>query len=411
MCNIAVVSVHTSPLARPGTRDSGGMNVYIRELSRQLCRRAHTMDIFTRRSDDSTPEVVELDERTRVIQIEAGPVEAGKQSLHRYLPQFRSGVLDFQKRSGRTYDLVHSHYWLSGWVGQALKARWNVPHVIMFHTLGEAKNRAHLSEHEPEYRIAGERLLAQGADRIICASEGEREALVRLYGVPRQRIALVPCGVDTDRFRPLGQARSRRRLDLPLGEPIVLFVGRMEPLKGIDILLRAVAQMEGRFSVLVVGGDDRDALRRAQLQALAAQLGISRRVSFLDAVPHDQLPLYYSAADVCVVPSYYESFGLVALEAMACGVPVVASRVGGLRETVQDGQTGYLVAWRCPEPFAERLELLLGNEPLRRSLGRLARSAVERFRWSDVAAQVEDVYHDLVSQYRPDKIGVGPHVA
>jgi len=304
---------------------------------------------------------------------------------------------------------VHSHYWLSGWVGQALKARWNVPHVIMFHTLGEAKNRAHLSEHEPDYRIAGERILAQGADRIICASEGEREALVTLYRVSPERISLVPCGVDTDRFRPRNRVAARRRLGLPGNEPVVLFVGRIEPLKGIDILLRAAAQTYGGFRLLVVGGDQQDADRKAELRALAAELAIDDRVLFLDAVPHDQLPLYYNAADVCVVPSYYETFGLVALEAMACGVPVVASRVGGLLETVRDGQTGYLVPWRCPEPFAERLELLLSNEPLRRSLGRLARAAVERFRWSEVAAQVEDVYHELVSRYRG--VAVGAHVA
>ncbi len=409
MCNIAVISVHTSPLARPGTRDSGGMNVYIRELSREMGRRAHTMDIFTRRVDPALAEVAVIDERTRVIQIEAGGPEVDKSSLRRYLPQFRSGVLAFQQREGRSYDLVHSHYWLSGWVGQALKARWGVPHVIMFHTLGEAKNRAHLSEHEPDYRIAGERIVAQGADRIICASQGEKETLVNLYGVPAQRVALVPCGVDTDRFQPTSRARARRRLGLPPDEPLVLFVGRIEPLKGIDILLRAAAQLEGRFCLLVVGGDGQDAQRKAELKALASDLSIAERVMFLDAVPHDDLPLYYGAADVCVVPSYYESFGLVAVEAMACGLPVVASGVGGLRETVQDGQTGYLVPWRCPEPFAERLDLLLSNEPLRRSLGHEARAAVERFRWSEVAARVEDVYHELVSQYRG--VVVGAHVA
>ncbi|HEU4758449.1 MAG TPA: glycosyltransferase, partial [Dehalococcoidia bacterium] len=347
--------------------------------------------------------------RTRVVQIDAGPPDAEKSSLQRHLPEFRCGVIRFQEEQGRAYDLVHSHYWLSGWVGQALKARWGVPHVIMFHTLGEAKNRAHLSEHEPTYRIAGERLVAQCADRIICASASERELLVNLYGVSAQRVFSVPCGVDTDRFRPLARAGVRRRLGLPPDEPLVLFVGRIEPLKGIDILLRAAAQLEGGFRLLVVGGDARDAGRKAELESLARELGIGRRVTFADAAPHSDLPLYYNAADVCVVPSYYESFGLVALEAMACGVPVVASSVGGLRETVRDGQTGYLVPWRCPEPFAERLDLLLGNEPLRRSLGREARAAVVRYRWSEVAARVEDIYHQMVSQYRG--VAVGSHVA
>ena len=408
MCNIAVVSVHTSPLARPGTRDSGGMNVYIRELSRQLCNRAHTMDIFTRRTDPDSPQVIEIDERTRVIQIDAGPADAPKDALRRHLPEFRSGVIRFQEEQGRSYDLVHSHYWLSGWVGQALKARWNVPHVTMFHTLGEAKNRAHPDEREPDYRIEGERLVAQGADRVICASEGERRLLIDRYGAAPQRTVQVPCGVDTVHFQPMARTTVRKELGLD-DELLVLYVGRILPLKGIDILIRAAAETEGRFRLLVVGGDGKDEARKAELQSLAAGLGIADRVTFHDAVPHGRLPLYYNAADVCVVPSYYESFGLVALEAMACGVPVIASRVGGLVETVRDGQTGYLVPWRCPEPFAERLELLLGNEPLRRSLGRMARLNVERFRWSEVATQVESVYHSLVSQYRG--VDVGAHVA
>ena len=409
MCNIAVVSVHTSPLARPGTRDSGGMNVYIRELSREMGKRAHTMDIFTRRTDPNTPEVTVIDERTRVIQIDAGSPDAEKVSLRRFLPEFRDGVLEFQRREGRSYDLVHSHYWLSGWVGQTLKTAWQVPHVIMFHTLGEVKNRHHLDEREPDYRIDGERLVAHGVDRVICASRGEKEMLGALYGVPASRVSVVPCGVDTDAFRPADRDRARRQLGLPAKVPVVLFVGRIEPLKGIDVLLRAVSHLDGRFHVLVIGGDGKDLARRGELAMLARDLGLDGKVSFLDAVPHEDLPLYYNAADVCVVPSYYESFGLVAVEAMACGVPVVASRVGGLRETVRDGQTGYLVPWLCPEPFAERVELLLNNESLRRSLGREARAAAERYRWSEVAARVEDVYHDLVSQYRG--VAVGAHVA
>src|SRR5438034_5588275 len=404
MCNIAVVSVHTSPLARPGTRDSGGMNVYIHQLSHEMGRRAHTIDIFSRRTDPETPEITIIDERTRVIQIMAGPFSADKDSLRRFLPEFRDGVLAFQRREGRSYDLVHSHYWLSGWVGQALKTAWRVPHVNMFHTLGEVKNRHHLDVSEPEYRIDGERLIAQGADRIICASEGEKDMLLGLYGVPSQLVRVVPCGVDIERFRPLDCSRVRRRLGIPPKERVVLFVGRIEPLKGIDVLLRAVSHLDGEFRVLVIGGDGKDVSRKSELSALAAELSIADKVTFLDAVPHRDLPLYYNAADVCVVPSYYESFGLVAVEAMACGVPVIASRVGGLRETVQDGQTGYLVPWLCPEPFAERLALLLNNEPLRRNLGREARAAAERLRRSDVAARVEDVYHDLVSGYRGGRV-------
>jgi len=409
MCNIAVISVHTSPLARPGTRDSGGMNVYIRQLSHEMGQRGHTMDIFTRRTDPHASEITEIDERTRVIQINAGPLDSRKSGLRRYLPSFRDGVLAFQRREGRSYDLIHSHYWLSGWVGQSLKAAWQVPHVVMFHTLGEVKNRHHLDEREPDYRIDGERVVAHDVDRVICASQGEKDMLGSLYGVPASRVTVVPCGVDTEVFRPLERVGARKQLGLPAKEPVILFVGRIEPLKGIDVLLRAVSHIEGRFRVLVIGGDGKDLSRKAELAALAAELRIADKLTFLDAVPHDDLPLYYNAADICVVPSYYESFGLVAVEAMACGVPVIASRVGGLKETILDGQTGYLVPWLCPEPFAERLELLLNNEPLRQSLGREARGAAERYHWSEVAARVEDVYHELVSQYRG--VAVGAHVA
>jgi D-inositol-3-phosphate glycosyltransferase len=194
--------------------------------------------------------------------------------------------------------------------------------------------------------------------------------------------------------------RVRCKLGLPDDAPIVLFVGRIEPLKGIDVLVQAMARLDTAARLLVVGGDAKDVQRKTELMEIAATLGIEDRVTFLDAVPHSDLPLYYNAADVCVVPSYYESFGLVALESMACGVPVVVSRVGGLKETVRDGRTGYLVPWRCPEPFAERLELLLSNETLRRKLGREARAEAERYRWSEVATMVEDIYHDLVSESR-----------
>ncbi len=410
MCNIAVVSVHTSPLARPGTRDSGGLNVYVRELSREMGKRGHTMDIFTRRTEAAAAEVTRIDEHTRVIQVTAGPFEADKAQQRRYLETFRKGAMAFgDTEPDHIYDLVHSHYWMSGWVGQTLADCWNAPHVVMFHTLAEAKNRHHMGEREPRYRIAGERVVAQGADQIIAASEGEKEMLAEMYRASPNRISVVPCGVDTDKFRPMDRDAAKRKLGLDTDLPVLLFVGRIEALKGIDVLIRAAAQLEGRFQLVVVGGDEKDSDRRETLESLATELGVRGKVVFLDAVPHDELPTVYNASDICVMPSYYESFGLVALEAMACGVPVVASRVGGLKETVQDGRTGYLVPWRCPEPFAERLDLLLTNEPLRLNLGEEARRVSENFRWSAVAEQVEGVYHDLVSRYRG--VAVGAHVA
>jgi D-inositol-3-phosphate glycosyltransferase len=411
MCNIAVVSYHTSPLAPPGTRDSGGLNVYVRELSRELVRRGHSIDIFTRRSGNAAPGVTPLAEGVRVVQVDAGPPAADKRALRHHMEEFRRGVMTFAAAGPepRRYDLVHSHYWMSGWTGQTLAECWEAPHVVMFHTLAEAKNRHHLGEREPKYRVAGERTVAQKADRIICAGEGERRMLAEVYGASPGRIEVVPCGVDTVRFRPMDPRRAKERLGLDPEIPVLLFVGRIEPLKGIDVLIRAAAHLDGNFQLLVVGGDGKDAGRKRDLRRLAREIGVAGRVVLADAVPHDELPGVYNAADVCVVPSYYESFGLVALEAMACGVPVVASRVGGLKETVEDGRTGYLVPWRCPEPFAERLDLLLTNEPLRRTLGREAREAAESYNWAAVAEQVEGIYHELVSAYRG--VPVAAHVA
>ncbi|HVP04544.1 MAG TPA: glycosyltransferase [Dehalococcoidia bacterium] len=409
MCNIAVISVHTSPLALPGTRDSGGLNVYVRELSREMGKRGHRIDIFTRRTDRTTPEVTRIDDSTRVVQVEAGPLDADKAQQRRHLETFRRGLMAFNDGEHAQYDLVHSHYWMSGWVGQTLGECWRVPHVVMFHTLAEAKNRHHLGEREPKYRIAGERAVARGADAVIAASDSESGTLIEDYGVTPSRISVIPCGVDTEAFRPLDARAARRELGLDPELPVLLFIGRIEPLKGIDVLIRASAQLDGRFQLLVVGGDEKDAERIHELHTLAEEVGILGKIVFADAVPHEALPRYYNAASICVVPSYYESFGLVALEAMACGVPVIASRVGGLKETVRDGQTGYLVPWRCPEPFAERLDLLLTNEPLRRSLGEEAREVAQRYRWPVIAARVEDVYHELVSAYRGEPVSA--HVA
>lgn len=398
MNRIAVISVHASPLASPGGHKAGGMNVYVRELAQELGRRRYAVDVFTRREGEG-PQVVELSDGVRVVHLEDGGSDLDSpQGAYLFLPRFLRSLLCFRETDGLRYDLLHSHYWLSGWVGQMLARRWRVPHVTMFHTLGEVKNQAHLSEHESPRRIRTEQRIAQTADRIICASQDERNALKQFYGIPSGRIRVVPCGVDLELFRPIDQQEARRRLGLD-DLPIILYVGRLEPLKGVDILLEAAAQLgdDVPFRLLIVGGDERSSSERRQLEELAGKLSLTERVRFAGAVDHQQLPLYYSAADVCAVPSYYESFGLVALEAMACGTPVVATRVGGLVGTVRDGQTGYLIPWRCPEPLADKLELLLMNEELRQRLGRAARTAVEPYRWPKVADQVEAVYHELLA--------------
>jgi D-inositol-3-phosphate glycosyltransferase len=405
---VAVLSMHTSPMARIGGAKAGGLNVYVRELSQRLARAGCGVDIFTRATSELPAGVTEVEPGLRVVHLPAGPADAVlPEQLHGYVEEYAGGIAAFAAAEGAVYDVIHSHYWLAGLAGATLRDLWGCPHVTMFHTLGEVKNRASLSESEPPLRIEAEGRIVAEADGIICATEHEKSMLVHFYNAEPDKISVVPLGVDVERFRPLDKEAARRELGFE-DEKIVLFVGRIEPLKGVDILINAAAMLESdvECSVLIVGGDESSKARVDELQHLASGLGIGHRVAFVGAVDHDKLPLFYNAADVCVVPSHYESFGLVAVEAMACGVPVVASRVGGLTGTVKDGETGYLIPWLCPEPFAERIEMLLENENLRRSLGEVARDAVSRYGWDKVAERVLEVYAALRARPQPVAGGV-----
>ena len=303
-------------------------------------------------------------------------------------------MLAFAAREGARYGLVHSHYWLSAVAGRDLAAAWDVPHVAMFHTLAEVKLRARASEREPEVRREAERRLVHEVDTIVAATEHERQLLRQVYGVPAQRVEVIPLGVDREHFRPREQADARAALGLDPEARILLAVGRIEALKGLDILIAALAEMtlRERVELLIVGGDERAEGELRRLRRIAATLGVGDRVRFVGSVPHEGLDVYYNAADVVVMPSFYESFGLVAVEAMASGVPVVASRVGGLTSTVADGRTGYLVPWRCPGPFAEKLDLLLENDSLRRSLGAAASESMRGYEWGAVAERLAVLY-------------------
>ncbi len=406
MPRIAVLSLHTSPLAPLGGSKAGGMNAYIHEVSIALGASGWDIDVFTRRDDPTQPEVVAFAPGARLIHVQAGPTEVLEtDELATFVDEFAAGVEAVRAREGVQYDLVHAHYWLSVAAGELLAARWHVPHLAMFHTLAEVKLRARASEREPQARLEAERRLVLTCDRVVAATEHERQLLRQIYGVPRDRVAVVPLGVDREAFRPRDRAAARaalasQGLATDDGTRVLLAVGRLEPLKGFDILVRALAQLTVPDEVVlwVAGGDERSAPERARLEAVAREVGCAARVRFLGAVPHEQLPTYYNAADVAVVPSFYESFGLVALEAMASGVPVVASRVGGLVATVSDGRTGYLVPWRCPEPFAEKIDLLLRNEPLRRALGEAGRVAMERFSWESVAERLSALYRETIGR-------------
>jgi D-inositol-3-phosphate glycosyltransferase len=384
------------------------MNVYVRELSRELGRRGLLIDVFTRWTDRDVPQVVQFGDGARVIHVPAGRISSlPKALLWPHLPEFVYHIERYVATHGLRYDLIHSHYWLSGWAGLLLSTRWRRPHTAMFHTLAELKRRARPEERESAKRSQVEREVIACADAVIAASPHERAHMISLYEAAPSRVRVIPCGVNLDLFRPGDQRTARTRLGLG-DEPVILYVGRIEPLKGIDLLVRTLPLLpeaiRGRTVLLVVGGEPGSTPsrnghggERERLARLAADLGVAQQVRFTGAVRQEELPWYYRAADVAALPSYYESFGLAAIEALACGTPVVASKVGGLTTTVVDGSNGFLVPWRSPRAFAEPIGALLTDPALRRRLAARARPSVETFGWRSVADGVLGVYRQLAT--------------
>lgn len=390
---------HACPLAAPGQGKSGGMNVYVRELARALGNLGIHLDLFTRIHPGTENTIEQISSNVRVIHLPGGEAEAPMESLFHHLPRFVEELKEFRSANNLDYQLVHSHYWLSGWAGRAVAQESLIPHVVTFHTLGLIKMQSRAGEVEPPERQAVEQELMASAQRIVAFSPHERDAMVRLYNADSNRIEMAPCGVDLSLFRPLDQRQARERLGLN-GEKVFLYVGRLEPLKGLDLLLRTVAHLETcePVRVLVVGGAVNGDQEIEKLRCLARTLNVEDLFDFVGRVDQEDLPLYYNAADVCVVPSYYESFGLAALEAMACGTPVVAARVGGLSTIVQHGRTGYLKSWRCPEGFANSLEMIVASSRLQQSMGLAARKRAEDMGWDQVAGQLSQLYDTLTNE-------------
>jgi D-inositol-3-phosphate glycosyltransferase len=403
---VAMLSVHTCPLAGLGGRDTGGMNVYVRQLARDLARRNFAVDVFTRQRFGRGPRIVEDGPGVRVIHLEAGPPgPMDKETIYEHLPEFAARVDEFRRTEGLCYDRIHAHYWLSGLVAADLRRRWNVPTLIMFHTLARVKN-LYIGEGETadsELRAQGEQRAMDMADCIVAANSIERDHMLSQYRVDPAKISIAPLGVDTSIFRP--QDRQRARADLGLaGKQLVFSVGRIEPLKGMDTLVRATGLLlreepglRERLRVLIGGGhvDDDDPSGGTEvdrLKELIQRLGLAEVVQLLGSLPQVELPRYYAAADCVVVPSHYESFGLVAVEAMACGTPVVASRVGGLSLSVKDGETGFLVPARDDAAFADRIGRLVRSPELVTRLGQAAAVAGRAYSWRSVTDRILDLY-------------------
>jgi D-inositol-3-phosphate glycosyltransferase len=404
------MSVRTSPVATLGGKDAGGMNVHVRELACQLGACGVEVDMFTRRVDESTPEVVELDERVRVVSIEAGPAAAvPKEDLFCLLPEFASEAALYSLRAGTRYDVVHSHYWLSGWASHLLRRYWNAPTVHTFHTLAQLKNDAYGTlGRESIVRLQTERRLLNVMDNIIAPNPDERAEMVWRMGGDNAKICVIPPGIDLRRFRPSDGPQARRRLHLP-DRPLVLFVGRIDPMKGIETLLDGFAKLSAedwgeRAPLLVfIGGSIEHGEPVDDLVAVqdrCRELGILDRVLFRGSEPQSMLPDYYAAATVAAVPSRYESFGLVAVEAMACGLPVVASRAGGLKFTVEEGRSGLLVPPEQPGALASALTRIIRDRDLRASMQVGARQAAIRFSWQAVAPAMLNLYERLADGER-----------
>jgi D-inositol-3-phosphate glycosyltransferase len=405
--SVAMLSVHTCPLAALGGKETGGMNVYVRELARELGRMGIAVDIFTRSQDPAIARVVGFADGVRVVHLAAGPeAPMARERVHEHLDEFIDGVEAWRIARSMDYDLIHGHYWLSGVVGLTLRERWGVPLLQMFHTLGRLKNAVARSaaEREPTVRIAEERRIVAEADRIVAANTVERAALVSHYEAADDRIAIVPCGVDTDLFTPGDPAVAREALGLD-DRPLLLYVGRLAPIKGLDTLLDAVARLRaaGRpLRLLVIGGETDEPVdgHEALLRRRAEELALGDAVDFVGARSQRVLRDYYVAADVTVLPSYYESFGMVALEAMACGSPVVASRVGGLATTVRDGATGFLVPDGDPAALADRIDAVLADPGLAWRIGREGVRWAAQHRWPCVADAICREYAGLESRAR-----------
>jgi len=383
------------------------MNVYVREVARHLGRLGLEVDVFTRSQTPGVPTVVPLGPGARVVHIEAGPQRpVPTAEIVADLDEFTDGVVAFGHRTGAEYALFHGHYWLSGLVAVELARRFGgVPVVQMFHTLGVVKNALAdtPSEWVPQVRLDAEARVAALADRIVAATPLERAELAWYCGADVDRVRTIPCGVDVDLFSPGSAIAARARLGLD-AEWVLLFVGRPAPIKGLEILLQALARLKadgfGQADLrLVIVGGDRDEGRdddRARLRALADALGVGAWVDFKGPEPQTALPEYYRAADLCLVPSHHESFGMAALEAMACGAAVVASRAGGLATTIQDGVTGVLVPPRDEVALASAIASLLADASRRRTLGRLAARWAQSFAWPSVARALVELYDELV---------------
>jgi glycosyltransferase involved in cell wall biosynthesis len=413
---IALVSDHASPLASPGSIDCGGQNVYVAHLARELALAGYLVDIFTRRDAIAQKQLVLWCDNIRVVHVPAGPAHyVAKEQMLPYVQTFARFVTRFARRQPVLYDIVHANFFMSGMVAQHLKQVLGIPFVITFHALGHVRRLAQgVADGFPPARVRIESMLMRQADRIIAECPQDRQDMEDLYGAAPKRITVAPCGFDPEELWPVPMRDARERLGLPQNKFLVLQLGRMVPRKGVDTVIQGVAMLRNRHRVdaelLVVGGDvarphGSDSLEMARLRALAVQLGIGAHVRFIGQKPRSELRYYYSAANAFVTTPWYEPFGITPVEAMACARPVIGSEVGGIKSTVVDGVTGFLIPSRDPQAVAERLATLEHHPELACAMGEQGlRRAYQHYTWRIVARQAAAIYSAVLQEYQASAI-------
>ena len=396
---ILIISYHTCPENKLGSKDSGGLNIYLHEISNELGTRGHSVDIFTREHDICDPLEIEINNNSKVIHLNAGDLAEEKHQMHNYIDLFTSNLINYIDEQNLQYDLIYSNYWMSGIVGELISEKLKIPHIITFHTMGLTKRSVNYLENESDFRIENELDLIKKSDAIVVPTQQEKENLILNYK-SENNIYIVSPGVDLEKFKSKNKFESREKLGLSQTTKILLSVGRLEPIKGYDVLINALSflNISDDFDVrlLIIGGDSKSQNELERLNSLKLKHGLSNQVNFLGAIDHDELPIYLSAADVFVMPSAYETFGIAALEASACNLPVIAPQVGGLKSVVKHGQTGFLSINKSPESLMHYLEILLKNKPLRELFGVNSRLHAMNYSWGKSSEDLISVFEDVL---------------
>jgi len=403
---VAMISMHASPVAELGGYKSGGMNLYVKEIALRLSKLGVKVDIYTRNDRDNSVEILELGPNVRLIYVNAGPKKKlDPLNLVQHIEQFVSEVENYRNFENIQYDLIHSHYYLSGLIGMHISKLWSIPHVTMFHTLELAKKIAFKDKLESNLRIELEKKVIKDVNKIICASSHEKDIIDNYVSASSKKVSIIPLAVDTNVFHPNDKYLSREKLEIDQDSKIVLCVSRIDPVKGIDILVKSFAQLNNsQLKLMIIGGYNAPNPYQAKLLKLVKRLNLQEKIQFVGAVPHGDLVKYYNASDLVVVPSLYESFGLVSLEGFATKKPVIASNIGGLASTIDNEVNGLLFEPGNIKDLTQKINLLLSDTFLNQKIVNRAFMDVNKYSWDTAASQVYNVYSSLLTASKKIKV-------